>query len=114
MASKRWLVSSAIIVEAENQDIARRTITEFVQQSQFVHTIQFHGNPLLMKEDEDDSDSLEEDEKSSEVFSLRHYWELKDTMKREAENASYRAVVEHHDEDSINPNEADMGTTRRD
>ena len=68
---KRWMISSTIIVEADNKDIAKRTILEFVMQTSFVHKVEFNGEPILLKEPDDDNDS-------------------------------------------INPNEADMGTTKRD
>ncbi len=121
---KRFSVTARLVVEVEedeNSDIVKGLLRDILEEDWRVENMVFIGEPILLKDDNPQAVEVNR-YIPDQVFSLRRQWEAReahdDAMKMEArENVDYRAAVEFWrriGEDSINPNEADMGTTNRD
>lgn len=143
MAPERsYLVTVHIVVGADTRVIAQALIKNVFHGRSSIRNIRkvtYVGLPIMLKDDKPQAVEVHRD-LPTQVFSLRRMWAKEvneDAMRMEdRENAEYRASVEQYeessveqyeeyylkplrellesDEDSINPNEADMGTTKRD
>ncbi len=119
----RYAVSVHLVVEATTREMAQSMVSILLRDPP-IRGVTYVHSPILLKDDSPQGVEVHRDIPSPPFIPAsswdRYSWdrylgrEAHEDVVEAIENAEYRASVEQYDEDSINSNEVDMGTTNRD